>query len=118
MCTYTVSIHIYTLYVSYYILLYYVDLISLLFLLRWTGSNTNPNNNDGQGRAGTDRSNMVLLRNQNYPEGTPGVAVPTAEKRGHFGNSYPQHLNHSEKFLDLNMELRGHLAMLTPGNDD
>ena len=44
----------------------------LLFLLRWTGSNTNPNNNDGQGRAGTDRSNIVLLRAQNYPEGDPG----------------------------------------------
>mgnify|MGYP001072597292 CR=1 FL=1 len=29
----------------------------------WTGSNTNPNNNAGQGTQGTDRSNMIMLRN-------------------------------------------------------
>lgn len=29
--------------------------------IQWTGSNTNPNNNDGQGLAGSDRSNMLLL---------------------------------------------------------
>lgn len=38
---------------------------------QWTGSNTNPNNNDGQGKAGTDRSNMLLLNSdewgRNYP---------------------------------------------------
>ena len=28
---------------------------------QWTGSNTNPNGNDGQGRAGTDRTNMVQI---------------------------------------------------------
>jgi len=28
---------------------------------QWTGSDNNPNNNDGQGRAGTDRSNVVLI---------------------------------------------------------
>jgi len=32
----------------------------------WTGSNTNPNNNDGQGKQGTDRSNMVVLRTDQY----------------------------------------------------
>jgi len=32
----------------------------------WTGSNTNPNNNDGQGKQGTDRSNLVPLRVQKY----------------------------------------------------
>lgn len=32
----------------------------------WTGSNTNPNNNDGQGKQGTDRSNMVVLRLDQY----------------------------------------------------
>lgn len=40
-------------------------------LFRWTGSNTNPNNNDGQGKAGTDRSNVLLLNSdewgRNYP---------------------------------------------------
>lgn len=29
--------------------------------IQWTGSNTNPNNNDGQGAAGSDRSNILLL---------------------------------------------------------
>lgn len=28
---------------------------------QWTGSNTNPNNNDGQGKQGTDRSNIVVM---------------------------------------------------------
>jgi len=32
----------------------------------WTGSNTNPNNNDGQGKQGTDRSNMVCSRDITY----------------------------------------------------
>lgn len=32
----------------------------------WTGSNTNPNNNDGQGKQGTDRSNIVPLRVPRY----------------------------------------------------
>lgn len=87
---------------------------SIHYSLRWTGSNTNPNNNDGQGKAGTDRSNMVLLRSPNYNEGTPGVAVPLGEKRGHLGNSYPQNLTHSETFLDLDQESRDNLAMLSP----
>jgi len=32
----------------------------------WTGSNTNPNNNDGQGKQGTDRSNFVAQRVEQY----------------------------------------------------
>jgi len=32
----------------------------------WSGSDTNPNNNDGQGKQGTDRSNAVPLRDRNY----------------------------------------------------
>ncbi|ETO05736.1 hypothetical protein RFI_31659 [Reticulomyxa filosa] len=32
----------------------------------WTGSNTEPNNNDGQGLAGTDRSNICPLNDQQY----------------------------------------------------
>jgi len=31
---------------------------------QWTGSNTNPNNNAGQGTQGTDRSNVILLRHK------------------------------------------------------
>jgi hypothetical protein len=37
--------------------------------VQWTGSNTNPAGNAGQGKAGSDRSNIVQLRalNVNYP---------------------------------------------------
>jgi hypothetical protein len=41
---------------------------------QWTGSNTNPNNNDGQGKQGTDRSNIVLLeKNRGDANGGRGV---------------------------------------------
>lgn len=90
---------------------------STSFLLRWTGSNTNPNNNDGQGKAGTDRSNIVLLTGQNYPEGTPGVAVPIGEKFGHWGNSYPANLNSNSTFLGLTLRDREILAMLSNGKE-
>merc|ERR1719203_2338863 len=62
---------------------------------QWTGSNTNPNNNDGQGKRGTDRSNMVAQRVEQYDQslysnfdwdmafennerddGSPGVSYP------------------------------------------
>jgi len=40
----------------------------------WQGSNTNPNNNDGQGKQGTDRSNIVPLRVPQYSrEGWTGA---------------------------------------------
>ena len=82
--------------------------------IQWTGSNTNPNNNDGQGRAGSDRSNIVLLREQNYAEGTPGVAVPLGQKFGHFGNSYPGHLDNAT-FLGLPRHIKQNLAVLDNG---
>ncbi len=44
---------------SYPISLY--DQFDLKFVPRWTGSNNNPPNNDGQGVAGSDRSNIVEL---------------------------------------------------------
>jgi hypothetical protein len=78
--------------------------------IQWTGSNTNPNNNDGQGRAGTDRSNIVLLRPPNYPEGD-GSAGPAV---GHWGNSYPADLDAGDNmtFLGLSREDRQNLATL------
>ncbi|KAK3285234.1 hypothetical protein CYMTET_7149 [Cymbomonas tetramitiformis] len=38
--------------------------------IQWTGSNTNPRNNDGQGLAGTDRSNIVPIEDMlnNVPD--------------------------------------------------
>ncbi len=76
-----------------------------LLLHRWTGSNTNPNNNDGQGQAGTDRSNMVLLREQDFDEGAEEEG-----KVGHWGRSYPQHLDHLSTFLGLSRADRQFLA--------
>ena len=83
-------------------------------IFRWTGSNTNPNNNDGQGQAGTDRSNVVLLQSQKYPEGTPGKAVATDLKFGHFGQNYPAHLN-VVNLLGLSRGNLTHLALNGPG---
>ena len=46
------------------------------------------------------------------------MAVPTGEKKGHFGNSYPQHLGHSETFLGLSEGQRDDLAMLGTGKNN
>eukprot|EP00043_Microstomoeca_roanoka_P013090 m.127830 g.127830 ORF g.127830 m.127830 type:complete len:1330 (+) comp15664_c4_seq1:258-4247(+) len=46
---------------------------------QWTGSNTNPDHNDGQGKQGTDRSNVALLE---YVRGQFGRGV---EKAGGLG---------------------------------
>lgn len=73
---------------------------------QWTGSNSNPNNNDGQGKAGTDRSNVALLRGPQYPEGQPKEGT-----FGHWGNSYPEHLDKA-KFLGLSREDLQHLSLL------
>lgn len=51
--------------------------------IQWTGSNTNPQNNDGQGLAGTDRNNMVLIgpkRFQPVPTTLNGATI-----NGHYG---------------------------------
>jgi len=65
---------------------------------QWTGSNANPQNNAGQGRAGTDRHNVIALRAPNYFEkglptwdsnGNP-VQVTNPKTYGQYGNSYPQ----------------------------
>ena len=79
------------------------------YFSRWTGSNTNPNNNDGQGRAGTDRSNIVLLSGMNFDEGN-GMAVASSPTYGHWGNNYPAYLN--KTFLGWSREDRQMLAVL------
>ena len=86
---------------------------SLIFF-RWTGSNSNPNNNDGQGRAGTDRSNVVMLTNQQYPEGTPGLAVEIGKKFGHWGTNYPQRVDNTSFFGFTRTDLKN-LAILQSG---
>lgn len=81
---------------------------------QWTGSNTNPRNNDGQGLAGTDRSNIVSLTQQIYPEGTPGKAVSAELKYGHWGNNCPNNLD-NVTFLGFSRQDLEKLALLYPG---
>uniref|UniRef100_H2Z0Z1 Protein DD3-3 n=1 Tax=Ciona savignyi TaxID=51511 RepID=H2Z0Z1_CIOSA len=58
--------------------------------MQWTGSDSNPNNNDGQGRQGTDRSNMVMLKSPVYTEGNPSSKVGVW---GQLGSTMAEHLN-------------------------
>ena len=81
----TVCASLHRLFESFFIL-------GTLPFFRWTGSNTNPNNNDGQGLPGTDRSNLVMLENQVYTEGSLAYYTPYS-KNGHFGRSYPLNLD-------------------------
>ncbi|XP_065067104.1 protein DD3-3-like [Rhopilema esculentum] len=78
---------------------------------QWTGSNTNPGNNDGQGLAGTDRSNVILLEKQKYAEGNFRGA---GTKYGHFGNNYPQRVD-KVTWLGLSRQDLNSLALLLPG---
>lgn len=80
---------------------------------QWTGSDTNNNNNDGQGKLGSDRNNVLMLRNKNYPEGN-GVQYGPAPTFGHYGNNYPMSINDS-KLLNLSKEDLIKLAFLDPG---
>lgn len=63
----------------------------------WTGSNTNPNNNDGQGKQGTDRSNICPLTDQQYSKEDysnidGNVAEFEAGAVGDLGNNYPDYV--------------------------
>jgi len=78
--------------------------------IQWTGSNTNPNNNAGQGRQGTDRHNIVELRAPNYNENQP-VTIP--ETYGQFGNSFPNKITDTE-FLGFSDADETNLALNTP----
>lgn len=84
----------------------------VILIFRWTGSNTNPRNNDGQGLAGTDRSNVVLLAEQVYPEGSDAYHSPYT-KNGHWGTNYPMHVRDST-FLGLDRETLIDLAINRP----
>ena len=50
---------------------------------------------------------MVLLGEQVYDEG-----MPEEGKKGHWGRSYPQHLDHANTFLGLSRDDRQALAVL------
>jgi len=71
----------------------------------WTGSNTNPNNNDGQGKQGTDRSNMVVARTAQYDtteysnfEWDMSFEDGNVDT-GISGNSYPSYVKNPDGYL-------------------
>jgi len=92
-------------------LTWYLNFLIVLFF-RWTGSNTNPPNNDGQGLQRTDRTNLVLQASAVYPEGT-GKAYVGTRKYGHWGRSYPEVLD-NVTFLGLSRDDLVRLAVLEP----
>lgn len=67
---------------------------------RWTGSNTNPNNNDGQGKQGTDRSNIVVMSEANYD----GAETDENEdsigeiNKGSLLNNYPAYVSEPDLY--------------------
>lgn len=65
---------------------------------QWTGANTNPNNNAGQGRRKTDRSNICLLDKNKYPKNGD---TANENKYGHYGSSYPADMRDGPNFLGL-----------------
>jgi len=77
---------------------------------QWTGSNTNPNNNAGQGTQGTDRSNIILLRS--YVPGHPRIA-PSTGQIGDWKQSYPTRIDDptpTGNFAGLGLEPKRALA--------
>jgi len=64
----------------------------------WTGSNTNPDNNDGQGKEGTDRSNICPLTQAQYSKqyysdiDNNYAYEQTRMSYGDLGNSYPDYV--------------------------
>eukprot|EP01137_Pigoraptor_chileana_P029784 Opistho-2@15443 len=58
---------------------------------QWTGSNTNPNENAGQGKEGTDRSNMILTRYKKFTE--IGEELYQKPNFGDYGTNYPSKID-------------------------
>jgi hypothetical protein len=82
---------------------------------QWTGSNTNPNNNAGNGQAGTDRSNVVVLSKGVYNK--EGETATTPQTFGAFGRSYPGRID-TNSFLGFSQTLQGKLALQTYGGSN
>lgn len=68
--------------------------------VEYTGSNTNPNNNDGQGKQGTDRSNIVALQRANYDgaETTENVDSSGEINEGTLRGNYPAYIRQPELY--------------------
>jgi len=78
----------------------------------WSGSDDNPQNNAGQGEAGSDRSNIILLEDANYPF-TKARSADKPYKYGHWAMSYPKSIDEST-FLGLSKDDARLLAMAGP----
>jgi len=81
---------------------------------QWTGSNTNPNNNAGQGTQGTDRSNVILLRHM-PPEYQVDAQLkgPHEGHTGAYRQSYPSRVDDASptaNFLGLTQSQKTALA--------
>jgi len=76
--------------------------------IQWTGSDTNPGNNAGQGRAKTDRHNMLQMTDAQYKR-VKEANADKGVKHGHWGNSYPANLLNTN-FLGLSYLDRQSLA--------
>jgi len=70
--------------------------------IAWSGSNKNPKKNAGQGTAGQDRHNIILLTDANYEYAQERTA-DKPNKYGHWANSYPKRVagNGASTFLGL-----------------
>jgi len=77
-----------------------------------TGSDTNPNNNDGQGKAGSDRSNFILQTAQKFPEGSSSKTF-----FGQYGTSYPEKLADAN-FIGMSVKSKKELALVGSANGD
>jgi hypothetical protein len=76
--------------------------------IQWTGANSNPQNNAGSGRAGTDRHNMLLLREITWPK----EGAFEDEAHGCFACNYPAMINNSTGILGFNRREQLMLAYL------
>ncbi|XP_029642903.1 protein DD3-3 [Octopus sinensis] len=84
---------------------------------QWNGSNTNNKNFEGNGIAGTDRNNVVMLAESDFSEKSKNVPYKLLSF-GHYGTNYPTKITNSS-FLELSKDDITKLAHLgnTKGND-
>jgi len=74
---------------------------------QWTGADTNPCNNDGEGTRGTDRSNVILQRDLGFEKVGGNVS---SDVHGWWGSSFPAPLDTSN-FLGFECEAQKELAL-------
>jgi hypothetical protein len=75
-----------------------------LIHIQWNGANTNPRGNAGEGPAGFDRSNMLVMKGILYYEA--GQELQTFSNIGHWSQSYPAYIDpqSTNQFLGLSYD--------------